>query len=108
AIARRWQADRERWRGLDQNESQSLIQLLEDPSSGSRVVQAAAASELYLLHEADPEFAETHLFTLFSDPESKPFAWPSFLSHPRLSNRMLERGFLKLIMDSSGLLAQTT
>ncbi|WP_415853481.1 SIR2 family protein [Sinomonas sp. G460-2] len=108
AIARRWQADREGWRGLDQNESKSFIQLLEDQCPGNRVVWAAAASELYLLHEADPEFAEAHLFPLFSKPESKPFAWPAFLSRPRLSNRTLERGFLKIVMDSSDLLTQTT
>lgn len=97
-VARRWRSAGENWAGLSQQEAREIEFLVAGSSHFSDAARPVVGAELYFLFGADEKFAKRALFPLFSaqDTLSANQTWGGYLYHPRVSNRMLEAGFLDI------------
>lgn len=93
-IDRRWRQNRDDWSGLNEEEQESVAQLLAGPSHALDATRPAFASQLFFLFVADADFASAHLLPLFNDADSAALVWTAFLHHPRYNDRLLAAGLL--------------
>lgn len=91
-VDRRWRHSREEWTGLSDEESASLVALLNGNKDALDATQPAFAGELFFYFAADADFAAAHLLPLFNDPQRHAFGWNPFLHHPRWNDRILAAG----------------
>jgi hypothetical protein len=100
-ISRRWSDDRDNWAGLNAEERDALLALLDGPTAAADATHPAIATEVLFLHGADPDFTIEHIFPLFETPGREGLAWEPFLYHPRWNNRFLKQGFLDLVLKAA-------
>ncbi|WP_194384814.1 SIR2 family protein [Microbacterium luteum] len=93
-IDRRWRQNRDDWSGLNEEERESVIQLLDGPRHALDATRPALASQLFFLFAADADFSSAHLLPLFNDDDSARLVWNAFLHHPRYNDRLLAAGLL--------------
>ncbi|SNS50602.1 SIR2-like domain-containing protein [Micrococcales bacterium KH10] len=91
-IDRRWRRNREDWAGLNEEEQESVVQLLAGPPHALDATRPAFASQLFFLFAADADFTSTHILPLFNDDDSAALVWHAFLHHPRVNDRLLAAG----------------
>lgn len=91
-VDRRWRHSREEWAGLNEEELDALVALLNGNKDALDATQPAIAGELFFYFSADAGFAAAHLLPLFSDSERHAFGWYPFLHHPRWNDRILAAG----------------
>lgn len=91
-VDRRWRRSREEWAGLSDEESDSLVALLNGNKDALDATQPAIAGELFFYFAADAGFAAAHLLPLFNDPQRHAFGWNPFLHHARWNDRILAAG----------------
>lgn len=99
-VSRRWTADGDGWHGLNAEESEALLGLLNGPAQTTDATHAALASEVLFMHGADADFAVQHLFPLFAVEGRERVAWEPYLYHSRWNNRFLRQGFLNLLVGA--------
>ncbi|MDF0512498.1 SIR2 family protein [Agromyces sp. H3Y2-19a] len=93
-VDRRWRLNRDDWSGLNEEERESVIQLLDGPPHALDATRPALASQLFFLFAADADFTTAHLLPLFNDDDSARLVWNAFLHHPRYNDRLLSAGLL--------------
>lgn len=93
-IDRRWRQNRDEWSGLNEEERESVLQLLAGPSQALDATRPAFASQLFFLFMADADFTSAHLLPLFNDADAADLVWNAFLHHPRYNDRLLAAGLL--------------
>jgi hypothetical protein len=93
-IDRRWRKNREHWSGLNEEERESVLQLLAGPSHALDATRPALASQLFFLFVADANFTSAHILPLFNDADASALVWNAFLHHPRYNDRLLAAGLL--------------
>jgi hypothetical protein len=101
AISVRWSNDREGWDGFSSNESEMLIEFIEDDEDAQKASRSIVASETYFLFAADPLFVTSEIFPLFvssTDPAVAEQCWRAFLNAPRVNKKMLHDGFMDLLL----------
>ncbi|MDR2254904.1 MAG: SIR2 family protein [Arthrobacter sp.] len=91
-IDRRWQHRRDEWDGLNVEETNALVTLLNGNRYALDATQPAIAGELFFYFAADADFASEHVLPIFNDPVRHVFAWNPFLHHPRWNDRLLSAG----------------
>lgn len=91
-VDRRWRHSREEWAGLNEEESDALVALLNGNKDALDATQPAIAGELFFYFAADADFAAANLLPLLSDSERHAFGWYPFLHHPRWNDRILAAG----------------
>jgi len=98
-VSRAWRVAGDSWAGLDTEELASVSRMVKTKLSAGDGPRAVFGNELYFLFGADPDFAVRTLFPLFAQKGTRAAAqaWQGYLYNPRVNNRMLELGFLKLV-----------
>ena len=91
-VDRRWRHSREDWAGLNDEESEALVALLNGNEDALDATQPAIAGQVFFYFAADADFAAAHLLPLFNDPQRHAFGWYPFLHHPRWNDRLLAAG----------------
>lgn len=101
-VDRRWRHSREEWAGLNEEESEALIALLNGNKDALDATQPALAGELFFYFAADADFVAAHLLPIFNDPQRHAFGWYPFLHHPRWNDRILAAGlFDSMVVELS-------
>jgi hypothetical protein len=101
-----WNQDETAWSGLLPVENNALRNMLTDGSAGARdAAIPMLGSDLYFLFAADSSFVVTELFPLFAAERGAVAQqiWQGYLYRPRVSNRMLELGFIDIIQRGRNL-----
>jgi hypothetical protein len=93
-IDRRWRNNRDDWSGFNDEERESILQLLAGPSHALDATRPALASQLFFLFAADADFTSAHILPLFNDADAAALVWHAFLHHPRYNDRLLAAGLL--------------
>ncbi len=97
-IDRRWRQNREDWAGLNEEEQESVMQLLAGPPHALDATRPAFASQLFFLFTADADFTSSHVLPLFNDADSAALVWHAFLHYPRSDDRLLAAGLLEAMV----------
>ena len=98
-IDRRWRHSRDEWAGLNDEESNALVALLNGNKDALDATQPAITEQLFFYFAADPNFAKSNILPLFNDPHRHKFAWYPFLHHPRWNDRLLAAGLFDSLVN---------
>lgn len=101
-VSTEWETAGDRWSGLPAELSQPLEQMLARNDLSGAMSETVIASQLRLLHGADPGWANRHVLPLldWATPERAERAWHGFLTWGRPTPPLLKAGLLHHYMDT--------
>lgn len=91
------------WKGITGAARTALVEMTGSGLPAQGMTHPIVASQLYFLFTADEDFTMEYVLPLFDSNASggtAEHAWDAYLGQPRVNERLLEKGFAELLMQS--------
>jgi Domain of unknown function (DUF4020) len=101
-IGHLWNSAPETWKGIPPEIADYLAELIADDYQRNEAVEIILCRYLHFLYRADAEWSKLYLIPLFNwDNEPRATrAWSGFLSHGGWTAKLLEDGFLTMLVST--------